>query len=79
MCFCFKLLPVYRVDYLARTTEHPEGRPDLSTRDRRTVELANLITANTLELATRIYDNGGEVSIENPVQSLLLAELTRRM
>ena len=60
---------------MARTYEHPEGLPDLPTRDRGTVELANRITDNALDLATQLYDMGGEVSIENPATSVLRVEL----
>jgi hypothetical protein len=54
-----------------RSSEFPEGVPELSYKDQSAVTAANKITENSMQLARQLVANGVHVSIENPQTSLL--------
>ena len=50
-----------------RDREHPTGLPGLSEQDRASLAMSNTLTVRSLALCAAVFEAGGEVLIENPM------------
>ena len=54
-----------------RDWAHPEGKPNLSTREQNLVLMGNMLAYWSVWFALTVYQHGGYFAIENPVRSWL--------